>query len=92
MRPGCPVCSGSMVKRAEWEKSLDILSLQLNSLSRGGKKTASTSSNSRVAYLISTQTHRIQPVLQTSKNGTTWSKGRNIALKTFYLRQRGGDD
>lgn len=79
-----PCMFSSMVKRAEWEKSLDILSLQLNSLSRGGKKTASTSSNSRVAYLISTQTHRIQPVLQTSKNGTTWSKGRNIALKTFY--------
>ena len=38
----------------------------------------------RIAYLFSSDFYGIQPVLQKSKDGLTWTKGRNIALKRFY--------
>lgn len=63
-----------------WEKALDKIGRMLN-MSTAGKSAASPASSSRVAYLISKNS--IQPILQKSANGVSWSKGRNIALKSF---------
>lgn len=37
----------------------------------------------RIAYLFSSGSLNVQPILQKSKDGVTWTKGRNIALKKF---------
>ncbi len=61
-----------------WEKLLLKIKRQLNPT---GKTVQANASGARVAYLISDTS--IQPILQKSTNGVTWTKGRNIALKTF---------
>lgn len=63
-----------------WEKALEKISRQLN-IPSGAKPAQTVNSGARVAYLISK--HEIQPILQKTSNGLTWTKGRNIALKSF---------
>lgn len=58
----------------EWEKTLELL------LPTKREKTAGTKSTSRIVYLIDPKYHHVQPTLQQSKDGITWSAGRNIAL------------
>lgn len=69
-------------KLTEWEKSLATL-MDLTA----GKEDASPTgtkaeSQSRIIYHINRH-QQITPRLQKSKNGTSWSGGRNIALTTF---------
>lgn len=64
----------------EWEKTLELL------LPTKREKTVGTKSTSRIVYLIDPKYHHIQPTLQQSKDGITWSAGRNIALKRYSDR------
>ena len=64
----------------EWEKTLDLL------LPAKKEKPASTKSISRIVYLVNPKYNQVQPTLQQSKDGITWSAGRNIALKRFLDR------
>ncbi|MDL2221391.1 DEAD/DEAH box helicase [Parabacteroides sp. OttesenSCG-928-N08] len=72
----------SLVKKQEaWELPFnELLSLKKGSV-RG--RSAASETESRVVYHLIPESKYIQPVLQTrGKSG--WSKGRNIALKTFF--------
>ena len=64
----------------EWEKSLNLLlgvkSKKTNKSSDAGEKSA------RVVYYFNPKNKNIQPVVQT-RSAKGWSKGRNIAMKTF---------
>ncbi len=74
-----PVLS-RLSKTEDWEKTLNAL-LSLNLGKKAG--TSTVAKGSRVVYFVDFgRSNNIQPVLQTAqKNG--WSKGRNIALKSF---------
>lgn len=78
-----PLCS-AIVRSEEWEIKLNIM---MNAL--GGNKATkngvvSAENNSRVVYIFSPNYSELQPVLQTRNAKGVWSKGRNIAMKTFY--------
>ena len=75
------------VKRLpQWERTLDEL-LKLNRPAAKGAGKAEHPVEmevERVAYLVNMRCYDVQPKLQKSKDGgLTWSKGRNIALKSF---------
>ncbi|MEG1615977.1 MAG: DEAD/DEAH box helicase [Bacteroidales bacterium] len=67
--------------RELWERTLDLL-LGTKNGDAQQKESAPTPSASRVTYLIN-EFGDVIPRLQKSKDGKTWSKGRNIALLTF---------
>ena len=69
-----------MARKPEWEKVLDRLVLQLGS---SKKSNATVKSAARVAYLINMNDSSVRPILQKSASGASWTKGRNVALKTF---------
>jgi superfamily II DNA or RNA helicase len=64
----------------EWEKSLNIL---LGLKIKKSQTEKESEENTRIVYYFNSNTFDIQPVLQTRK-GNGWSKGRNIAQKTFH--------
>lgn len=69
-----------------WEAVIDTMMQKYDDSSSSaiGKSAASVQEVSRVSYLINMHNYNVQPRLQKSKNGgTTWSTGRNIALKSF---------
>lgn len=66
----------------EWERALNLL-INTYTPATGKKAPVTVSKSSRVAYLVSMESEYIQPVLQTSTDGTHWSIGRNIALQRF---------
>lgn len=67
---------------AEWEKSIELL-LDLTESKKGSDSVIGKSeTRSRIIYYIGLHGD-ITPRLQKSKDGVTWSKGRNIALTTF---------
>ena len=73
------------VKRlAQWERTLEEL-LKLNRPAAAAKAERPAELEvERVAYLVNMHCYDVQPKLQKSKDGgLTWSKGRNIALKSF---------
>jgi superfamily II DNA or RNA helicase len=78
------------VKRlAQWELTMKEL-LRLNKPATAKKELAPPTEMERVAYVVNMRNYNVQPKLQKSKDGgITWSKGRNIALKSFEL-SRGG--
>ena len=61
-----------------WERLLDKLIL-----AEGQSSAPSTVSKERIIYLVSTDNWVVVPRLQKSKDGVKWSKGRDVALKTF---------
>ncbi len=66
----------------EWERTLDrLMDLVGNAPAKAGK-TDTPVSTSRITYLIG-RGDNITPRLQKSKDGVTWSNGRDIALSTF---------
>ena len=66
-----------------WESELDRL-LDLSGAFEKGTETEKASvASARVAYLVDTAALLVKPVLQKTKDGLTWSAGRNIAIKTF---------
>ena len=73
------------VKRIEeWERTMNLL-LELNK-PRGTheKSDAPQLDLERVAYIVNLRNYDVQPKLQKSKDGgVTWTKGRNISLKSF---------
>ena len=72
------------VKRLEqWELALDKL-LKLNRPAAAKTERTPSLEVERVAYVVNMRSYDVQPKLQKSKDGgLTWSKGRNIALKSF---------
>lgn len=73
-------------KKKNWELKLDQL---LDMLGAGNNKTANTKkllkeTKSRIIYLVNPFTPSVRPILQKTKDGVTWTTGRNIALKTFF--------
>ncbi len=72
------------VKRlAQWERTMAEL-LKLNHPAVVKKEQAPPMEVERVAYVVDMKYYHVQPKLQKSKDGgITWSKGRNIALKSF---------
>jgi SNF2 family DNA or RNA helicase len=71
-----PVIS-QIYRQEEWEKSLNLL------LGLKPKPTKNVDSKTRVVYYFNPKYQSIQPVLQT-RQVRGWSKGRNIAMKTFH--------
>ena len=69
-------------RQEDWEKSLNLL-LGMKSKNTAAKTKNSAEKNTRVVYYFNPQNSGIQPVLQT-RQAKGWSKGRNIAVKTFY--------
>ncbi len=70
-------------RQEEWEKSLNLL-LGMG-LGKPAKATATDDGvKARVIYYVNPQSNYIQPVLQSRLIKGGWSKGRNIAMKTFY--------
>ena len=75
------------VKKTErWERVIDQL-MKLNAPTAvAGKAVRSSVEMERVAYVVNLRNYHVQPKLQKSKDGgVTWSKGRNIALKSFNV-------
>lgn len=71
----------SQIDREEWEIKLDEL-LVLNGCHAAGRKAAPKSvAMQRIAYMVNTADLHIQPKLQKSKDGISWTAGRNIALE-----------
>lgn len=68
-------------KPAEWELVINELMTKMNV--RLQKDNASPLiQTSRIVYLVSDL--RVTPILQKSKDGVTWTKGRIISLSTFF--------
>ena len=65
-------------RQEDWEKSLNVL---LGMKSKSGVK--NNENSARVVYYFNPKNNAIQPVLQ-SRQAKGWSKGRNIAMKTFH--------
>ncbi len=76
-----PVLS-TIVRQQEWEKSLSML-LSMN-LDKPISNINKESNKSRIVYFLNPKIGSIQPVIQTHLAKGGWSKGRNIALKTFF--------
>ena len=76
-----PVIS-KIVRQEEWEKSLSLL-MGLGFTKTSGKQKDYNESSSRVVYYFNYKNRHIQPVLQT-RQVKGWSKGRNIAMKSFF--------
>lgn len=73
--------------KARWEIILD--QLMVMNTPESESQTQNPGEKERVAYFVNLQNNGVQPKLQKSKDGgITWSKGRNIALKTF---RKGGE-
>ncbi|MCR4603178.1 MAG: DEAD/DEAH box helicase [Prevotella sp.] len=72
------------VKRlAPWERAMEEL-LSLNRPAVAKAVHTVSLEMERVAYVVNLTYYSVQPKLQKSKDGgITWSKGRNIALKSF---------
>ena len=72
------------VKRlAPWELTMKEL-LKLNQPTAAKTEQEPSVEVERVAYVVNMRNYSVQPKLQKSKDGgITWSKGRNIALKSF---------
>lgn len=69
-------------KLLEWEKTINLL-MDLTAGKEDTKLTGTKAeSRSRIIYYIDCA-QQITPRLQKSKDGASWSKGRNIALTTF---------
>lgn len=77
------------VKKTErWERVIDQLQKlnQLAAVKSSSTIKPVTVDMERVAYVVNMLHYDVQPKLQKSKDGgITWSKGRNIALKSFNL-------
>ena len=75
------------VKRlAQWEINMaELLRLNRPAPTHGAASEHQQSLEiERVAYIVNLRSYNVQPKLQKSKDGgITWSKGRNIALKSF---------
>ena len=65
-----------------WEQVLNQL-MEGDYIEDGRKVKYKPEPAERIAYLLSLNSMNVQPILQKSKDGVTWSKGRNIALKKF---------
>ncbi|MGC3976940.1 MAG: DEAD/DEAH box helicase [Paludibacteraceae bacterium] len=76
-----PVIS-KISRQEEWEKSLNLL-LGLGLAKTNTKSKEVSESSSRVVYFLNTKRQTVQPVYQ-SRQAKGWSKGRNIAMKSFY--------
>ncbi len=71
-------------KLEEWESLLnDVLQLNNGAAAKGNKTAAKNKNLSRIVYELNTDTLYIQPRLQKSKDGVTWSAGRNVSLEKF---------
>lgn len=70
-----------IVRVESWEKSLNLL-LGMQS-GAAAKSTAKEGASSRIVYFFNPKHNSIQPVLQT-RQVRSWSKGRNISMKTFF--------
>lgn len=69
-------------ERPEWELVLDELML-INKAKETTAASAKSASTQRIVYKVSVTSFTVQPILQKSKNGITWTAGRNIALSRF---------
>ena len=69
-------------RQEDWEKSLNLL-LGMKTKTATAKNKNNTEKSVRVVYYFNPKNNNIQPVLQ-SRQAKGWSKGRNIAMKTFY--------
>ena len=76
------------VKKTErWERVIDQLMKSHSHVAlKTGKQRPVIMEMERVAYVVNTRYYEVQPKLQKSKDGgITWSKGRNIALRSFNI-------
>ena len=73
------------VKRTEkWERVIEQVMNLCGDDGKSAKNHPQKLEMERVAYVVNFRNYNVQPKLQKSKDGgITWSKGRNIALKSF---------
>jgi len=76
-----PVIS-NITRQEEWEKSLNLL-MGLGLVKTSAKSKDISESGSRVVYYLNFKRETVQPVLQ-ARQVKGWSKGRNIAMKSFF--------
>jgi superfamily II DNA or RNA helicase len=74
---GQPPVFSQMEQTPDWERLLNTLLGADSHLAKKEKNVVA----SRLIYLVDFDHYKIQPVLQTSQGGNTWSAGRNVALK-----------
>ena len=80
------------IKRLEpWELALDkLLKMHRPAAARTKGEEVPSLEVERVAYVVNMHRYSVQPKLQKSKDGgLTWTKGRNIALKSFENSRMG---
>lgn len=70
-------------KLEAWEKAIENITKIVETVTPG-KAGGEPIATSRIIYLLD-RGNNFQPILQKSKNGVTWSKGRNIALSKFAI-------
>ncbi|WP_455674063.1 DEAD/DEAH box helicase [Phocaeicola sp.] len=70
----------------EWERIINMLmeKTKTENISKASPPAEKKQSQSRIIYYVNSF-GQITPRLQKSKDGVTWSKGRNIALATFQI-------
>lgn len=76
-------------KQQEWEKTLDTLSALLGGETISVARVAQQEVQARIVYNINRH-QQVFPRLQKSKDGSNWSKGRNVALASFKQRMTEG--
>lgn len=69
-------------KQSEWEIAIEMLMDLTEGQQSNSAAATKQESVSRIVYYVD-QYEQVIPRLQKSKDGLTWSKGRNIALSTF---------
>ena len=71
-------------KMEEWDSVLnDVLQIHNATAAKGKKTAAKKESLSRIVYELNTLNLYIQPRLQKSKDGVTWTAGRNVSVEKF---------
>lgn len=84
----------SLISRAPryemWERVLDTVNAAVSKQAILAINNEAKASLERVAYLYSPRFKYLSPVLQKTRNGITWSKGRNISLERFLRGEQSG--
>ncbi|MDL2060176.1 DEAD/DEAH box helicase [Mesosutterella sp. AGMB02718] len=69
--------------KPQWESLLESLSVRCGMMKKKARPAEAGAVRERIVYLVDPETFTVAPLLQKSKNGASWSRGRNVALSNF---------
>ncbi len=82
--PGLHTTLPAIEKLELWDSVLnDVLQMHNSPAAKSKKGTAKKESQTRIVYELNTNNLNIQPRLQKSKDGVTWTAGRNVSVEKF---------